>query len=381
MTDIPQDNGETPVKPQVIDLAAEDVTDVGEKPEAKPAEPVKPLPPRKKQGMSRWIAAALLVGAVGGGWLYRDVLSSYLPASETLALRSRVDALEAATKTFKEQLLAVSNLADGMSGQTAGLDKSVKDLTGAVNGAQQKLGTLEQRLALAEKSLAAAASDLTNLRQAVASGGTGGAPVDSSALAALGQRIDSLEKDVASLKANTGGSGQSSAAALSQSLADIKAKIAAGTAYKDEFDRIARMVPAAPGLDVLAAHAELGLPNATGLAAELRSLIPSLPAPATSSPAENTSYWDSLWNGLTSIIKIRDIGVADWPGLAENAAKLAEAGDITQAVAMIDKAEGAKPSGISQWRDRAAARLKLETALEQTSQAVLRQITALGGAP
>ena len=34
----------------------------------------------------------------------------------------------------------------------------------------------------------------------------------------------------------------------------------------------------------------------------------------------------------------------------------------------------------TQWRDRAASRLKLEKALEETAGAVLRQITALGGA-
>ena len=33
------------------------------------------------------------------------------------------------------------------------------------------------------------------------------------------------------------------------------------------------------------------------------------------------------------------------------------------------------------WRDRAAARIAIEAALEQTSQAVLRQITSMGATP
>jgi hypothetical protein len=66
--------------------------------------------------------------------------------------------------------------------------------------------------------------------------------------------------------------------------------------------------------------------------------------------------------------------------LAEKASAFAEAGDLPQAIALIDAAEGAKPSAISQWRDRAVARLKLEAALDTVSQAVLRQIAALGGA-
>ena len=66
--------------------------------------------------------------------------------------------------------------------------------------------------------------------------------------------------------------------------------------------------------------------------------------------------------------------------MAEKAAAFAEAGDLNQAIAVIDGAEGEKPMALTQWRDRAAARLQLEAALAQVSEAVLRQIAALGGA-
>ena len=66
--------------------------------------------------------------------------------------------------------------------------------------------------------------------------------------------------------------------------------------------------------------------------------------------------------------------------MAEKAAGLAEAGDLTQAIALIDAAEGAKPTDLVQWRDRAAARLALEAAVGQVAEAVLRQIAAQGGA-
>ena len=46
---------------------------------------------------------------------------------------------------------------------------------------------------------------------------------------------------------------------------------------------------------------------------------------------------------------------------------------------MIDAAEGEKPMALTQWRDKVAARLQLEAALAQVSDAVLRQIAALGG--
>jgi hypothetical protein len=84
---------------------------------------------------------------------------------------------------------------------------------------------------------------------------------------------------------------------------------------------------------------------------------------------------------MKSVITIRRIGDTDWPDLAAKCAALAESGDLAQAIERIDAAEGAKPAALSGWRDRAAARIALEAALENTSQAVLRQITSMGAAP
>ena len=83
---------------------------------------------------------------------------------------------------------------------------------------------------------------------------------------------------------------------------------------------------------------------------------------------------------LSGIISIRPIGDTDWRQVADKAAAFAEAGDLTQAISTIDAGEGEKPMALSQWRDRAAARLQLEAAVGQVSEAVLRQIAATGGA-
>lgn len=385
MTDKTADAAEGPLKPQVIELSADDVTEVKaghDEPPSHQADPPPVAPPKRKSGSWRWIAVALLLGAIGGGWLYRDVLSAYLPSGEMTALKDQIGALEANDKALQERLAAMIASVDQANADTGRLGQSVRDVADAFNATQQKIDGVDQRIAGAEKTLAAMKADVDKLRNAVSLGGAGsGSGADAAALAALGQRVDTLEKDIASLKQGAAGTGgPSQAAVLSQSLADLKAKIAAGTGYQAEFDRIARMVPAAPGLDVLGQHASLGLPTATGLATELRDLVPSLPAPEAAAPAAEKGYWDSFWDGLTSVITIRDIGETDWRALAGDAAGLAEAGDLTGAIARIDEAEGAKPSGLTQWRDRAASRLKLEKALEETSGAVLRQITALGGA-
>ncbi len=129
---------------------------------------------------------------------------------------------------------------------------------------------------------------------------------------------------------------------------------------------------------MIGAFAKEGLPDPKGLAAELRAAIPALPPPEK--PAEESGgYWDSFVATVSGIVTIREIGEADWPALAERAAAFADAGDLPQAISTIDGAEGAKPGSLSQWRERAAGRLKLEAALAQVSDAVLRQLAALGG--
>ena len=363
---------ESPLKPQVIDLQAEDII-VEE--ENAPAPPPPPAPPVKSRFPLIWFAIALLGGAVAGGWLYKDVLSSYLPSNESTAAQSRIDALEAQGKTLNEQLAAVAGTADQ-------LKSGIQDADGKSSTAQAAVAVLETRLAALEAAAKSTRADLEKLKSSPAATFTTDTAVDGGALAILAQRLDVLEKDVASLKTVTAPGDQNAVTAtLTQSLSDLKAKIASGASYRDELERISRMVPAAAGLETLASNANEGLPNAAGLAAELTGLIPLLPRPSGEAPASGNSYWDSFWDAMKGMITIRRIGETDWQDLAAKCAALAESGDLAQAIEKIDRAEGAKPATLTNWRDRAAARIALEAALAETSQAVLRQITSLGATP
>jgi hypothetical protein len=367
------ETSESPLKPHVIDLEAEDV--VMDETRTAETPPPPPVPSKNPAFPAIWLAIAVLVGAVAGGWLYKDVLSSYLPSNELATAQGRIDALEAQAKTLGEQLASVAGASDQ-------LKTEVQSAAEKSSAAQDAAASVETRLAAAEAATQSAKAELENLKSAVASGGTSSATVDPSALAVLAQRLDALEKDVASLKTVSAPSDQSAATAtLSQSLSDLKAKIAAGASYRAELERISRMVPAAAGLDTLSANANEGLPTAVGLAAELTALIPLLPKPEIALPSSQNSYLDSFWDAMKSVITIRRIGETDWPDLAAKCAALAESGDLAQAIEKIDAAEGAKPSALSGWRDRAAARIALEAALEDTSQAVLRQITSMGATP
>ena len=114
------DAPDSPIKPQVIDLQAEDIT---LEDAAAPAAPPPPSPAATKpKTRIALFAVALLAGAVAGGWIYKDVLASYLPSNELVAARGRIEALEAQTKTLGEQLGALAAGSDQLKSQFGPLE-------------------------------------------------------------------------------------------------------------------------------------------------------------------------------------------------------------------------------------------------------------------
>jgi hypothetical protein len=362
-------------KPTIIDLDAEQVID--DEPVA--AAQDSPLPPARKQRSWRalgWLVL-LLLALAAGGWIYKDVLATYFPSDALQAANARIDLLESQTKTLNDQLTALANQSEELRGSLSTTGTQSDEAAAAVRGLTARVADADARIAAFENSLA-------EMKAAIAAASTPAAPSATAtepapALASLAQRVDALEKELASLKAARPASDVAERnAALSQALSDLKAKVAAGVGYQAEFDRIARMVPAAAGLDKLSARAAEGLPNAQGLAEALRTEIALLPKPDATPPTDD-GYLGSFWQSLDGIITIRKLGEADWPGLAGKAADLAASGDLTGAIKLIEAAEGEKPVPISQWRERAAARLVLEATLAETEASVVRQLA--GAAP
>ena len=357
----------------IIDLDADQVIER--------TEPAAPTAAKKASRTRGWLygAVAMIAAAIAGGWLYKDVLSNYLPSDQMVALSDKVTALEAGNATLRGQLENVDKLAaqlkadvDTLEAKEATLSTMAEASQAVQSGAAEKLTALEESLNAAKHSLIDLAS-----RPVVTSDGIA-VPADTAVISALTQRIGDLEKDVASLKVKPA-EAVDNTVALSQGLSDLKAKIAAGTGYRDEYERIQRMVPAAAGLDVLQQHAALGLPDAKGLGGELKAMIGSLPKPIIPGPVpESQSWWSDIYNSFSDLITIRVEGDVDWPTAASAAAALAESGDLPQAIEQLSAIEGAKPGGIQQWLDRAQGRVRLETALKSVEDAVLRVIAAKG---
>jgi hypothetical protein len=354
----------------IIDISPEDI--VEHKVDDKMTTP-KPMRRRAQVGVAALLVAA---SAVGGGWIYRDLLASYLPSDQTQALAARIKMLEDTSKVQGDKLEAVVGFTDEIKSQLGAALSAAEEAKKQSGDLMLESKTTKNNIAALEKSLLAATATVDDLKSKMINSQT---PQLSSGVDASGLtgRVDSLEKDVASLKA-AGGTAKADTALLSQSLADLKAKIASGAAYPDEVDRIGRMVPAAAGLDILKAQAALGLPTAQGLSAELKAIIPALPKADTAVPTQDDSWWGSAVTMMSGLVTIKTVGIADWQQLATECAGLAEQGDLQKAVSTLEQTEGALPVELQAWHDRAASRLNLEHALEETSGAVLREIAAKG---
>jgi hypothetical protein len=252
----------------------------------------------------------------------------------------------------------------------------------AAEAVQGRLSELESRVAEIGK-------DLQSMKSVVATmpvdPGTATRPEETAArgqIEGLAARIAALEADVAALKSQGGDKDARMATLLSQSLADLKAKLAAGVSYEEELRRIASLVPAAPGIDKLEALAQSGIPTSAMLASEARQIADGLLPPAVAPPGKEDggSYWDLITGTLGQLVTIRVVGVTDWRDIAVRASEAAGEGNLQEAIDLI-KGEDEMPSALRIWRDKAESRLRAEAALEDLSQAVLRQIAAIGSTP
>ncbi len=350
------------VKPQVIDLDADAVTEINETPEAPPPpfEPAPPQPaPRTNSRTTLAIPlAALLVGALGGGWLYRDVLASYLPSDHMTALEKSVTSLQG----------------DTASALKAAADKSQTDIAAfksALDNATSQQATLENRIAGLESQSAKLADDIEQLKKRPLTTTTG-ANIDPAILTNLQEKIAALEGNIADLK-KQGNTPNPVLAAFST----LRSTIDKGAAFNDQ---LAALTTAIPGLqipDALTQSASTGTPTVMALAQELHQLASTLPTPASDDAAETTEtgYWASFKKSLNNVISIKSEGPADWRTLASQASDLVDQGKLAEAIDLLSKA-GEPPVPVANWLQKAATRISVDAALAALAPAVMQHATA-----
>jgi hypothetical protein len=355
----------------IIDLDADQVIDHEESPSTTSKAPT--ASPKSRNRNWLYGVAAIAIAAVGGGWVYKDLLSSYFPPDHVKVLTEKITVLEGKNAALLDQLSSVEKLTTQLTSDMDALEGKEQALSSLAEASQKAVSDNAAKFQQLEKTLAETKQTIADVSSRPVVGTTGVA-VDASLL----RRLSDLEKDVAALKVKPA-EPVDNTVALSQNLSDLKAKIAAGAGYRDEYERIQRMVPAAAGLEVLEQHASLGLPDAKGLGAELKSLIAALPKPIVPGPvAESEGWWAGIYESLSDLITIKIEGDVDWPTTASAAVAFADSGDLAQAIDHLNAVEVAKPAGIQQWLERAQARLAVEKAAQSVEEAVLRVIAAKG---
>lgn len=365
--------------PDIIDLDPASVTDHDKPAKSAGAEASTARSPFSASPVIVGVTA-LVIGAIAGGWAYRDYLWHYLPNVEVTELIRRTEGLATDNATLKEQVASLQQLsaqlkADIDANETimASANATAKSAASAITDLSTRVDGIATTVADTTNRINTLATDLQNQPATVDGTAPAAVPAD------LLQRLEALEKDVASLKVQKD-TGAADTALLSQGLADLKAKIAAGAPFKDELDRLARLVPAAPGLAELAPYAPAGIPDSRLLAKQLSELAASLP---TAGELQPVTPKDDSWTGwvldtLSDLVTVRIAGASDWRRGAEAAAAFAESGDLQQAIDHLGGIEGPRPPGIEQWLEAANARLAVDGQISSVEAAVLRAIAAKG---
>jgi hypothetical protein len=336
--------------------------------------PIAPAKPKRSYGIYGAAVAALALSAFAGAWLYRDVLATYFPSDQLHAMALRVDAVELANQQTAKKLDFVVGLTDEIKSQLGAAQSAAEDARKLATNLKADTSDSKAKFAALEKSLGLATAAVDELKGKVSSGATTIVSGDTSGLTA---RVDKLEKDFTSLQ-ELNASAKVESSQLSQSYADLKAKIASGSEYQMELKAIGAIVPAAEGLDVLGPDAAKGILTTQVLSERLKNFAATT-VKTTEAPVEKDDSWWGKTTGLFSgLITIRNTAVVDWAQLALQGSELVQNDKLGDAVKLLEQNLDSMPEALQDWRIAANKRIAANLALEQLGRAVARQIAARG---
>ncbi len=313
-----------------------------------------------------------LLFAIAGGWIYRQTLSNYFPSDQVAALSARLDGIETANKETAKRVDAAialtEELKSKLSAAQATADKSQKvtaDLQNKTTGVATDVETLKQDMATAQVTL-------DNFKSKLSSGVSGAGAPD----VATGARIAALEKALAALNAAPA-VAKNESSAMAQAITSIKAKIADGVAFQQEFDTLKKLAPQVAGLDVLGSVAQAGSANAAQLAMEIDGIIAKLPK-AEAKPAAAQSWLDHVGSYFSGLVSIKTIDAGDISIVAQKASALVASGDFVQALDVLDKSGITLSPDLQRWHEKVASRMAVEQALNKTSAEISLLVAAKG---
>lgn len=366
--------------------------------DSKPAEPVRTAPPPRRGSLSG-LGAGLLGGIAALAIAWALQTAGVLPGGSTppadnseaiAALQAQVTVMKSEIANLKEPPAALIELRKTVADQNTRIDgvaQNLEALTADLGALRQ---AVEQGGAGDGAAVQALEARIREIESAVAALGQGNGQADAAALQALGSRIATLEAAVQSAAAATGAT-DARIATLEQSLAALGQKIDAlggqpkialaiaaaalrsaldrGGTFTAEVETFAAIAPNSPDLAALREIAAKGIATRTEIAAEMADAATAMIA-AGDVPDPDAGFFDSLWEGIGSLVTVRPIGEVEGAGVPESVARMEVAvqqGDLVKALAEYDTlSEPAKAAGATfaeKIRTRLAAEQLIEKAL------------------
>ena len=349
------------------DHSNDDIIDV--EPQILSDSTVNTTPNAMKFRHGKWVAVGFLAlsCAAGGGWFYRDVLSSYLPSNQEQALTARFDALEAASKENIKKVDAIFALTEELKAKIgaaqAAADKSTKQ-AGTISAEQEVLISKLAEAQLAVDNMKVGFEDLKSRSGSGVSSSAAPSATDTA-------RLEKIEHDLAALQAAQPRVVDGNAMVLA--LNQVKMKAAAGENFSEELRTLSQQLPTAEGLDAVQQEAALNLPSTAQLISTLNIIVSHLPK---SAPAPATAKSDGWFSGITSffseLVTVKDLGPGVVSEAAAKASAFAASGDFQQAADALSKAGDELPADLKDWKEKALRRLRLDAALDRLGASVAR---------
>jgi hypothetical protein len=387
--------------------APEPKRDPETEPQAAPAGPSpSPGSGRRPGGLfAMGLVAIVLLAAVLGAWLYRgyggvifarptderlETMNASLGrlAADLQSQGTKISALEASIAELKDTV-------DPLSSAQAELKKAQDESRATSDAIRQSLEAASKRLDEADRRIADTASALDALRTAISASGQSSSAAATLKLDEVQAAIDSLARRVGDAEKGLGSAATelegikksardmlaaeketaSAAAALGHAHAALAAKLQQGAPYAAELDRLATLLPGAPGFEVLRLYADKGVSSLDTLDARLGDIAAEIARTTDvplAEPAES-GLWPAIRQRLASVVKVRRIDEADWPALMERARGALKENRLPEAIQAIEQA-GSPPPRLADWIGGAKARRDADRAMEALSAAALRQL-------
>jgi hypothetical protein len=300
------------------------------------------------------------------------------PPAELASLNERIGKLEASLQSLAKAAQSGGSVADA-----AALDAKMTEIDQKLTAKVEQ--SLTEQNAARAKSIESVEADVATLKAKLGAlaeakldqGETGG----SEDLAAIDERVGKIETVLPKLAETVergNAAAQSGAAAIA--FANLRDAVDGGGTYSAQLDAFNAVAPEAGNLGVLPARAERGIPTLPQLALALQG-VDAQTAPA-SKPAADASFFDSVIASAKSAVQVRrlDAGAdgSDPEAVLTRAEQQVAKGDLAAAMKEVEALPDSSREAFTRWLDDARARVSADETLADLEGTLLASI---GGKP